>query len=81
MTCRIVLVSALAVVLVASTPSSGAAQGFGTADAEAPGDAMIRAALAARTARVEAALADDLRPHDDARRATLRGCPVGTVAS
>jgi len=75
MTCRIVLVSALAAVLVASAPTSGAAQGFGTADTEAPGDAMIRAALAARTARVEAALADDLRPHDDdaARRTTLRG--------
>ncbi len=69
---RALLAAALSIASIA-----GAAQGqsFGTPDSGAPGDAQIRAWLAARSARIEAALDDDLRPHDDAvaRRERLRG--------
>lgn len=62
-------------ILLAALDRGAHPQGFGTPDSAAPGDAPIRAWLAARTARIEAGLADDLRPHDDdaGRRARLRG--------
>lgn len=76
MPCRIVLPAALlaATLLAASTAATAVAQAYGDADTGSPGDAMIHAFLAARTARIEATLADDLRPHEApaARRARLR---------
>lgn len=66
---------AAAVLVTAAIARAAHAQSFGTPDSDAPGDAQIRVWLAARTARIEAALDDDLRPHDDAagRRGRLRG--------
>ena len=63
------------VVVLAVVPRTGGAlaQPLGTADTGAPGDAMIRAWLAARTARIEDDFADDLRaPLDAERQAALR---------
>lgn len=59
------------VLAVALRATAAHAQAFGTADTGSPGDAMIRAWLAARTARIEAAFADDTAPPltDDHRRA------------
>lgn len=64
----------LAALLVAWLAVHAGAQGLGSADAPSPGDAPIRAWLAARTARVEAGLDEDLRRHEDdpSRRARLR---------
>ena len=61
----------LTATIVRAQPAADSAA-LGDADSPAPGDAMIDGWLTARTARIERAIAADLRPRDATRQAQHR---------
>ena len=69
---RVGMTSIVATLLLLVAPAIAFGQSFGAADRETPGDAMIDRWLAARTARIERTIGDDLVPSDAARQERLR---------
>ena len=66
------VVALLAPLLLLLAPAIVLGQPYGATDATAPGDAMIDRWLAARTARIERTIGDDLLPSDATRQERLR---------